>query len=54
MAKEKKEPKPTPKQYAEKVCLNVDFEQAMKLLAVHANTMGTKKITYNNRNSPPI
>ena len=51
MAKEKKEQKPTAKQYAEKVCINVDFEKAMKLLAMHANTMGTKKITYNTRNS---
>ena len=52
MAKEKKVPQPTQKQYAEKVCINMDFEQAIKALAVHANTVGTKKITYNNRNSP--
>jgi hypothetical protein len=48
MAKEKKE-KPTQKQYAEKVCIDMDFYQAMKLLAQHANTKGTKKITYQNR-----
>ncbi len=48
MAKTKKE-KPTPKQYAEKVSIEVDFHEAMKLLAHHANTKGTKKITYKDR-----
>ena len=48
MAKEKKE-KPTPKQYAEKVSLNVDFHEAMKIFADHANKKGTKKITYKGR-----
>ena len=48
MAKDKKE-KPTQKQYAEKVAIDVDFHGAMKLLAHHANTKGTKKITYQNR-----
>ena len=48
MAKAKKE-KPITKQYAEKVSLNVDFHEAMKLLADHANKKGTKKITYAGR-----
>jgi hypothetical protein len=51
MAKAAKE-KPTPKQYAEKVSINVDFHEAMKLLAHHANTKGTKKITYKGRARP--
>lgn len=45
MAKAKKE-KPIP---AEKVSINVDFHEAMKLLAHHANTKGTKKVTYKGR-----
>ena len=52
MAKQKKEKQSTHKQYAEKVCISMDFEQAIKALAVHANPVGTKKITYNTRNSP--
>ena len=48
MAKASKE-KPTPKQYAEKVSISVDFHEAMKLLAIHANTIGTKKVTYKGR-----
>lgn len=48
MAKENQE-KPTPKQYAEKVVIDMDFHQAMKLLAQHANAKGTKKITYQSR-----
>lgn len=47
MAKEKKE-KPDPK-YSEKVKLDTDFHGAMKLLAHHANTKGTKKVTYKGR-----
>ena len=43
--------KPSPKQYAEKVSIDTDFHGAMKLLAHHANTKGTAKITYKNRNS---
>jgi hypothetical protein len=49
MAKAKKTEKPTPKQYLEKVAIDVDFEQAIKMFADHANTKGTKKITYGNR-----
>lgn len=41
--------KPTPKQLAEKVTIDTDFHGAMKLLAHHANTKGTKKITYKGR-----
>lgn len=48
MAKGKKE-KPTPKQLAEKVSIDTDFHGAMKLLAHHANTKGTKKVTYKGR-----
>ena len=48
MAKAKKE-KPTPKQYAEKVAIDKDFHEAMRLLAHHANTKGTKVITYKGR-----
>lgn len=51
MAKEKKpvEKKTPPKQYSEKLKLNVGFHEAMKILADHANTKGTKKITYKGR-----
>ena len=48
MAKEKKE-KPVPKKYHENVSIDMDFHEAMKLLAHHANTKGTKKITYKDR-----
>ena len=48
MAKAKKE-KPTPDKYDEKVVINTDFHGAMKLLAHHANTKGTKKVTYKGR-----
>ena len=41
--------KTTPKQLAEKVTIDTDFHGAMKLLAHHANTKGTKKITYKGR-----
>lgn len=44
MAKSKKIEKPDPKQLGEKVSINTDFHGAMKLLAVHANTKGTKHI----------
>lgn len=47
MAKANKE-KPDPK-YAEKVAIDADFHGAMKLLAHHANTKGTKKVTYKGR-----
>ncbi len=49
MAKAEKKEKPTPKEYEEKVSIDTDFHGAMKLLAHHANTKGTKKITYNGR-----
>ena len=48
MAKAAKE-KPVPKKYAEKVSIDADFHGAMKLLAHHANTKGTKKVTYKGR-----
>ena len=48
MAKAKKE-KPTPKQYAEKVSINVGFHEAMQILADHANDKGAKKTTYEKR-----
>lgn len=48
MAKEKKE-KPTPKQYVEKLSINVDFHEAMRILADHANDKGAKKTTYKGR-----
>ena len=48
MAKSKKEETTEPK-YAEKVKIDTDFHGAMKLLAHHANTKGTKKITYKGR-----
>jgi hypothetical protein len=46
MAKAKK---PTPKHYAEKVKIKVDFHEAMKILADHANDKDAKKTTYKNR-----
>ena len=49
MAAKEKDKKPTAKQYAEKVSIDMEFHEAMKLLAHHANTKGTKKITYQNR-----
>ena len=50
MAKEKKVTPPK-KEYKEKVSIETDFHGAMKLLAHHANTKGTAKITYKDRNS---
>ncbi len=49
MAKPKKEQKPEPDKYAEKFTLGTDFHETMKLLAHHANTKGTKNITYKSR-----
>ena len=49
MAKATKQAKPTTKQLAEKVTIDADFHGAMKLLAHHANTKGTKKVTYHGR-----
>jgi len=49
MAKANKQASPSPKQLAEKVSIDADFHGAMKLLAHHANTKGTKKITYKGR-----
>ena len=49
MAKATKAAKPSPKQLAEKVTIDADFHGAMKMLAHHANTKGTKKITYKGR-----
>jgi len=48
MAKDKKET-PQPDKYQEKVAIDTDFHGAMKLLAHHANTKGTKNITYKGR-----
>ena len=48
MAKAAKE-KPTPKHLKEKVKIDTDFHETMRLLAIHANTKGTKKITYKDR-----
>jgi hypothetical protein len=45
MAKVKKE-KPTAGRYAEKLSINVDFHQAMQILADHANDKGAKKTPY--------
>ena len=50
MAKEKKETSQRPDKYQEKVSIDTDFHGAMKLLAAHANTKGTKNITYKGRN----
>ena len=50
MAKAKKTEKATRDKYQEKVSIDTDFHGAMKLLAHHANTKGTKKITYKGRN----
>lgn len=49
MATPKKEKKPKVDKYAEKFTLDTDFSETMKLLAVHANTKGTKNITYQSR-----
>lgn len=51
MAKASKTEKPTPEQLAEKVSIDADFHDAMKLLAHHANTKGTPKHTYKSRNN---
>ena len=51
MAKAKKAATPRPDKYKEKVSIDTDFHGAMKLLAHHANTKGTAKITYKKRNS---
>lgn len=50
MAKAKKE-KPTPGKFKEKVKIDTDFHETMRLLAIHANTKGTAKHTYKKRNS---
>ncbi len=50
MAKAKKTEKAMPDKYQEKVSIEGDFHEAMKLLAHHANTKGTAKITYQKRN----
>ena len=50
MAKAIKE-KITPKKLKERVKIDTDFHETMKLLAHHANTKGTPKHTYKNRNS---
>lgn len=50
MAKAKKE-KPEPRKLKERVKIETDFHETMKLLAHHANTKGTPKHTYKNRNS---
>ena len=50
MAKAKKE-EPTKKKFKERVKIDTDFHETMKLLAHHANTKGTPKHTYKNRNS---
>ena len=49
MAKAVKQDKPSTKQLADVVTIDTDFHGAMKLLAHHANTKGTKKITYKGR-----
>ena len=49
MAKPKKPKQPRPDKYAEKFTLDTSFEETMKLLAAHANTKGTKNITYQGR-----
>lgn len=48
MAKAKKK-EPTQKHFKEKVKIDTDFHETMRLLAIHANTKGTKKITYKDR-----
>lgn len=48
MAKGKNE-NPTPKHLKEKVKIDTDFHETMKLLAAHANAKGTRKITYKER-----
>ncbi len=37
MAKEKKDKKPRPNKYAEKVAINVGFNEALQIFAKHAN-----------------
>ena len=49
MAKEKKEKPQAPDKHQEKVTIDADFHGAMKMLAQHANTKGTKNITYKGR-----
>lgn len=51
MAKAPKKAEPTPKKLKERVKIDTDFHETMKLLALHANTKGTAKHTYKNRNS---
>ncbi len=51
MPKAKKTADKTPKKFKERVKIDTDFHETMKLLAIHANTKGTAKHTYKNRNS---
>ena len=47
--KRDKTPKPRPDKYAEKVAINATFEEAMQVLADHAN-----KMVADHLNEPPI
>ena len=49
MVKAKKEKTAKPDKYQEKVALDMDFTEAIKMFALHANTKGAKKITYAGR-----
>ena len=49
MSKEKKDKPIKTDKYAEKVAINVDFHEAMRILADHANDKEAKKTTYKER-----
>jgi hypothetical protein len=54
MAKHKKEKKPRPDKYAEKVVINATFEEAIQVLADHANRMVADHINEAKIEEPPV
>lgn len=54
MAKPKKEKKPRPDKYAEKVVINATFEEAMQVLAEHANKLVHDHIHEAKIEEPPV
>lgn len=51
MAKDKKEKKPRPTKYAEKVALNINFAAAIQVLAEDANRKVEEKLEQSKKDS---
>ena len=54
MAKPKKEKKPRPDKYAEKLAINATFEEAIQVLADHANKVVTDSLHEPTVEEPPV